>query len=78
LPLRSDASVMASFLETGRAVSYPIERGRGAYLYVLEGGPVRANGQSLPALAAAEFVEEATVRVVADHDTELLLIDTRL
>lgn len=78
LPLRSDASVFSSYLETGRAISHSLERGRGAYLYVLEGGPVRANGQPLSALAAAEFVDEATLRVVADHDTELLLVDTRL
>lgn len=78
LPLRSEASVFSSFLETGRAVSHALERGRGAYLYVLEGGPIRANGQSLPALAAAEFTDEATLRVTADHDAELLLVDTRL
>jgi len=78
LPLRSDASVFSSFLEAGRAISHPVERGRGAYLYILEGGPVQANGQPLVALSAAEFIDEATVRVVADHDTELLLIDTRL
>jgi quercetin 2,3-dioxygenase len=78
LPLRSDANVFSSFLETGRAISHPIERGRGAYLYVLEGGPVRANGQALSALAAVELTEEATLRVAADHDTELLLIDTLL
>jgi quercetin 2,3-dioxygenase len=78
LPLRSDATVFSSFLETGRAISHSIERGRGAYLYVLEGGPVRANGQTLTDLAAAELTDEATLRVAADHDAELLLIDTRL
>jgi quercetin 2,3-dioxygenase len=78
LPLRSDASVFSSFLETGRAISHPIERGRGAYLYVLEGGPVQANGQSLPELTAVEFVEEPTVRVVAERDVELLLVDSHL
>lgn len=78
LPLRSDASVFSSFLETGRAISHLLERGRGAYLYVLEGGPVRVNGQALPDLAAAELTDEATLRVAADHDAELLLVDTRL
>jgi quercetin 2,3-dioxygenase len=78
LPLRSDASVFASFLETGRTISHVLDRGRGAYLYVLEGGPVRANGQSVPALAAAALTDETTLRVVADRDAELLLIDTRL
>jgi quercetin 2,3-dioxygenase len=78
LPLRSDASVFASFLETGRTVSHPLERGRGAYLYVLDGGPVRVNGLPMPALAAAEITDEPTVRIVADRDVELLLVDTRL
>jgi quercetin 2,3-dioxygenase len=78
LPLRSDASVFSSYLETGRAVSHPLERGRGAYLYVLEGGPVRVNGRLLPDLAAAELADEPTLRVAAEADAELLLVDTRL
>ena len=59
LPLRSDASVFASYLETGRAISHPLERGRGAYLYVLDGGPVRVNGQPLVPWSAAALTEEA-------------------
>ena len=78
LPLRSDASVFSSFLETGRAVSHAMERGRGAYVYLLEGGPVRVNGRLLPALAAAELSEEPALRVAADFDAELLMVDTRL
>ncbi len=78
LPLRSDASVFASYLETGRAISHSLERGRGAYLYVLEGGPVRVNGQPLLPLSAAALSEESTLRVAAEHDAELLLVDTRL
>lgn len=78
LPLRSDAGVFAARVETGRTVVHPLAPGRGAYLYVLEGGPVTANGQPLPALAAAEFTGESTARVVAEADAELLLVDTRL
>jgi quercetin 2,3-dioxygenase len=78
LPLRSDASVFSSFLETGRAISHPLEKGRGMYLYVVDGGPVHVNGQPLPALGAVELSDEPTLRVAADADAELLLIDTKL
>lgn len=78
LPLRSEADVLSGFLEAGRTISHPIDRGRGAYLYLLDGGPVRVNGHPLPPLGAAELTDEATVRVVADHDAELLLVDTRM
>lgn len=78
LPLRSDASVFSSYLETGRAISHPLKPGRAAYLYVVEGGPVRVNGRAMPDLAAAELTDEATLRVVADRDAELLLVDTQL
>ncbi len=78
LPLRSDASVFASYLETGRAISHTLDRGRGAYLYLLEGGPVRVNGLTVIPLAAAALTDENTLRVAADHDAELILVDTRL
>ncbi len=78
LPLRSEATVFSSFLEAGRTVSHPLDGPRGAYVYLLEGGPVRVNARGLPALGAAELSAEPTVRVSADADAELLLVETRL
>ncbi|HEX9341326.1 MAG TPA: pirin family protein [Thermoplasmata archaeon] len=78
LTILSDARVFSSFLEADRTVSHPLEDHRGAYLYVLSGGPVRVNGKAVPALGAARVVGEPAVSVRADSDAELLLADVFL
>ncbi len=75
LPIRQDAQVHASFLENGRSLEYEIARDRGAYLYVVEGGPITVAGKSLPQFGAAKIVDEEDVTTVSDADAELLLID---
>ena len=78
LPIHSDAQVHACFLEAGRAVQYPIDGGWGVYLYVLEGGPIQLDGYRIPALAAAQVTQERALRVEAEGDAELLLVNVRL
>ncbi|RJR36960.1 MAG: pirin family protein [Deltaproteobacteria bacterium] len=78
LPILSDARVFSCFLQQGKEARHFLEAGRGAYLYVLEGGPVRVNGHPLPALAAAKISDELEVAVQAQGDTELLLVDVLL
>jgi quercetin 2,3-dioxygenase len=78
LPLRADASVHTSYLEAGRDLEYRVAPGRGVYLYALEGGPITLDGQTLPALAAAEVRGEGEVRTRASQAAELLLLDVRL
>ncbi|MDD2901617.1 MAG: pirin family protein [Syntrophales bacterium] len=78
LPILSDALVFSCFLQKGKAVNYHLDSGRGAYLYVLEGGPVEVDGHRLPALAAAKIRDEAGFKVQAQADAELLLVDVRL
>jgi len=78
LPIRSDAKVLAGFLTGGAETAYPVAEGRGAYLYVLEGGPVRVNGRRLPTLGAAKVAGEREIAVRADADAELLLVDTAI
>lgn len=50
----------------------------GLYLYVLEGAPVQVGEERLSALDAAEVRGEGEVRVVAEGDAELLLLEVNL
>lgn len=78
LHIVSDAAVYSCFLEAGKKVDFQLEEGRGAYLYVLEGGPVEVNGESVPALGAAMVQEERKLHVEAKKDAELLLVEVLL
>ena len=78
LPLRADGSVLASFLEAGRSIQFPVEEGRGLYLYVLDGGPVDGNGAALRALDAAQVTGRGDLLVSSKNDGELLLLDVNL
>jgi redox-sensitive bicupin YhaK (pirin superfamily) len=78
LHIVSDAEVYSSFIEKGESIRHPIAGGRGAYLYVLEGGPLDVNGLSLPALGAAMAVGEKALIVNAGKDSEVLLVDVLL
>jgi redox-sensitive bicupin YhaK (pirin superfamily) len=75
LPIRQDAAVFSCFLEAGRTVDYAVGAGRGAYLYVVEGGPVGVAGMPVREFGAAKIVEEPSFRVTATKDAELLLVD---
>jgi len=68
-------SVSSCFLREGHATSYQVTKGRGAYLYVLEGGPVKVNGQAASALCAVMALDEKEVSVLAAGDAKLLLVD---
>ena len=74
----ADARVYASALEAGRSVVHDLEPGHGAYLLVLEGGPLDVNGAPVSAFGAARAVQEDRVEVRAQADGELLLIDVGL
>jgi redox-sensitive bicupin YhaK (pirin superfamily) len=78
LRIVSDAQVFSCFLEKGKKANHRLETGRGAYLYLLEGGPVEVNGIPIPMLGTAKIVEEAELRVEAKKDAELLLVDVLL
>jgi len=74
LPIRSDAEVFSCSLEGGRSVDGEIKGGYGAYIYVLEGGPVMLDGHLIPALGAAKVSEEDGLRLSAQSDAELLFV----
>ncbi len=75
LTILSDARVLSSFLEAGKKISHPLEAHRGAYLYVLGGGPVRVNEEEVPSLGAVTLLNESELSVRSDGDAELLLAD---
>jgi redox-sensitive bicupin YhaK (pirin superfamily) len=78
LGIVSDAAVSSSFLVKGHAVSHRVAPGWGAYLYVLEGGPVLVNGKQVRALAAVMVTDEREFTVSAENDAELLLVDAKM
>lgn len=78
LRIESDAGVLSCHLRAGRDLSYKLGKGRGAYLYVLEGGPVNVDPYEVPALGAAMVEEERDFRVTADAEAELLLVEVPL
>ena len=78
LPIASDARVFSSFLEAGKGVNYELGIGRGAYLYVLEGGSVRANGHEVVSKGAAKIIGGQHLRIKADAGVELLLVEVPL
>lgn len=74
LPINSRAQVYSSLLTPGHRAAHSLAAGLGAYLYVLEGGPVVLNGHVLPALAAAMVMGEPHLEVTAQGAAELLLV----
>jgi hypothetical protein len=78
LPINSEAQVFSCLVTPGHRVEHSLSDGQGAYLYVLEGGPITLNGQIMPALAAAMLTAEPHLEVTADQETELLLVEVRL
>jgi redox-sensitive bicupin YhaK (pirin superfamily) len=78
LRIISDAAVYSCFLEKGNRTNHRLAAGRGAYLYVMEGGPVEVNGIHIPNLGAAKIEEETELTVEADNDAEILLVEVLL
>jgi redox-sensitive bicupin YhaK (pirin superfamily) len=78
LRIVSDAEVFSSFLKKGHEATHRVAEGWGAYLCVLEGGPVLVNGKKAPALSSYMITDERSFTVRAEEDAELLLVDARM
>jgi redox-sensitive bicupin YhaK (pirin superfamily) len=78
LPIYSEAQVFSSLVQPGHLVTHNLAAGQGAYLYVLEGGPVTVNGRALAALAAAMVTDEPHLEVAAQGEAELVLVEVSL
>lgn len=75
LPIVSDAQVFASFLRAGNSVHHDLPIGHGAYLNVLEGGPLHINGETLPELSAAKIIGGGSeVTMTAEGNAELIYV----
>jgi quercetin 2,3-dioxygenase len=78
LPLISDAAVYSCFLEKGASVEHQIDNEHGAYVYLVEGGPVVLNEAELIEYAAAKLLGPQKITVKAVSDSELLLVEVLL
>jgi redox-sensitive bicupin YhaK (pirin superfamily) len=78
LRIVSDAAVSSSFLRGGQQVTGHLAENWGAYLSVLEGGPVLVNGKRTTALSSYMITDERKFTVRADQDAELLLVEARM
>lgn len=74
LPLESEGSVYASLLREGKSIRLPLDDQHGGYLYVVEGGPVKVNGELAVALSAVAIIGVPEIQIEALGDSELLLI----
>jgi redox-sensitive bicupin YhaK (pirin superfamily) len=76
--MHSDAEVYSCFLRGKSTVEHHIKKGRGNYLYVLEGEGLEVNGHMIPALGAIKATGALTITITGLGDSELLLIDVLL
>lgn len=76
--IHSDAEVHSCFLRKKSTVVHPLKKGRGGYLYVLEGEGLEVNGHMIPALGAVKATGALTLTIKGLGDSELLLIDVLL
>jgi redox-sensitive bicupin YhaK (pirin superfamily) len=75
--VHQDAHVFVSRLTSGSSVKHDLPKGRGAYLYVID-GDVSVNGERMRTGAAAQIWDEPSVGIEAAADSELILVDVAL
>ena len=72
--VHQDASVHVASLSAGTEVTHPIGDGRGAYVYLIEGG-ASFDGEEVSTGDAAKVTEQPEVRIAAREPSELILVD---
>lgn len=77
LDLRQDARVWVSRLSAGSELSRTFDDGRGGYAYLIEGGGT-VNGEEVGGGDAAKIFGPESLSVVANRDTELIVVDVPL
>ena len=75
--VHQDADVLVSRLAAGRSATHPIGKGRGVYLYVIN-GDLTVNGERLETGDAAQLSDEPDMSLEAAADTELIAVDVDL
>ena len=74
LPIRADARVLATTLKVGESAEYAPDRARNLYL-VPAVGSVEVNGVRVNARDGVAISDEATLKITALEDSELVLVD---
>jgi redox-sensitive bicupin YhaK (pirin superfamily) len=74
LPIRADARILAATLKEGAALDYALGENRRGYL-VPAVGAVRVNDTPVSTGDGAAIRDEATIRVTAITDCEIVLVD---
>jgi redox-sensitive bicupin YhaK (pirin superfamily) len=74
LPIRADARVLGATLKAGESADYALGAGRHGYLVPAKGA-IDVNGVKIGARDGAAIRDEATVRVTALEDSEVVLVD---
>ncbi|MFC5343423.1 pirin family protein (plasmid) [Brevundimonas staleyi] len=75
LVIRADARALGATLAAGQSLTYDMAPGRKAYL-VATSGRITVNDVPLEARDGAAVRDEATLRIEALADTEIVLVDT--
>jgi len=76
LRVRSDADVLGAVLSAGKATSYELAEGEGAYV-VPATGSIDINGEKLATGEGAAIRGERHLRIAASTDAELVMVVTR-
>ncbi|HXX05753.1 MAG TPA: pirin family protein [Candidatus Bathyarchaeia archaeon] len=74
LAINQDATFYISDIETGKELSYITKSNRITYLFVIE-GKISLNGKVLYTRDIAQIENEEILKIKAQRDTELILID---
>ena len=75
--VHQDAALYVSSLSQGAEVVHDIGRGRGAYLYLIE-GEASLDEEEMRTGDAAKVLEEPSMRIRAKRQSELVLVDVPL
>lgn len=78
LQIHSPGRVFSSLLQSGHAISHQMEAGWGAYLYLLEGGPVEVNSKAVSVYGSAIIKNQARIDIAARGDSELLMVEVEV
>ena len=75
LTINADAKVLGATVKAGKSLAYEADPAR--HLYLVPSGKVRVNDVEANARDGIAISGEAQVRIEADEDVELVLVDAR-
>jgi hypothetical protein len=75
LTIHADAKILGATLKAGKALDYAADPAR--HLYLVPSAPVTVNGVAAKARDGIAITGEADLRIEAEADAELVLVDAR-